>query len=155
MEDWWWTSTSLTEYWRNTWLSELLRLLAEWCDSRWRAWECGDGLLGLLVNTENQERRVWDVGLLPVSKKSRSIKNRCLWDFKSTPLWKRPLMSLLWVFFSSLFLLCYRSVGEYDGNGRQARREKSGFLVWSTGQERSSHSIWAQTADEVHGAIHA
>lgn len=31
---------------------ELLRLLAEWCDSQVMERGCSDGLLGLLVNTE-------------------------------------------------------------------------------------------------------
>lgn len=129
MEDWWWTSTSLIEYWSNTRLSELLRLFAEWCDSRWWAWVqwWTTWLIG-----EHWSEEQWGVRrlfrLLPILKshstrklhrkpfKVRHYENVHWWIF------------FLWVcvcFFPFLFLfLCSESVREYYGNRRQARRER-------------------------------
>lgn len=121
MEDWWNTSTTLTECWSDTWPSELLRLLAEWCDSRWWAWVQW-WTTWLVGEHWSEEHGGLGDSLLASHFEVLFNKELTSQAVLSLALWKCPLMNFLCVFFVVLF--CSESVHEYYGNRRQARRER-------------------------------
>lgn len=150
MEDWWWTLTSLTEYWSNTWLSELLRLLAEWCDSQWWAWARW-WTTWLVVNTEMRRVGLGESACFPVWSPFRQEVDTFK-PFKSgimkTSITEFPLsVSFLFYFVTCQYVNTMATGDKRDEEGGFCLIQRPGMLF--------SFNLGTNSCDEVHGTIHA
>lgn len=152
MEDWWKTSTSLIECWRTTWLSELLRLLAGWCDSLVVSVGAVMDYLACWWTLKKWGSRGEEtLCLLPILK-SCTTRN---WHRKplESGIMKMSIDQFpLWVFFV-VVSFCSESVHKYYGNRRQAWRER--WRLFDPQARNTLLTLASNSRDEVHGTIHA